>query len=61
MFLEQLMLDAGLDAAFIRRVSKLAYEDQGVYDLMNVWLRSDEEERPEIVGDLEACLGDYAV
>jgi DNA-binding phage protein len=47
------MRDAGLDSTFVVNAAKLAHADQGVYDLMAMWLAAaeDAEEREEIVAD----------
>lgn len=52
---------AGLDSLFIKKVSELAKTDQGVYDLMALWL--DETESPKreaIVADLQKSLDEYS-
>jgi DNA-binding phage protein len=55
------MRDAGLDSTFVVNAAKLAHADQGVYDLMAMWLAAaeDAEEREEIVADLQELLDDY--
>ena len=52
----------GVDPEFIVNVSELARTDQGVYDLMALWLAAKNEpaERDEIVADLQEALDDYA-
>lgn len=56
------MVNAGLDQAFVAAASELARTDQGVYDLMELWMASedDEAERDEIVADIQESLDDYA-
>ena len=52
---------AGLDRTFIRDADELARTDQGVYDLMALWLGEDDvEERGEIIADIQESLDDYA-
>ena len=55
------MKAAGVDPEFIVKVSELARTDQGVYDLMEMWLAAENEpaERDEIVADLQEALDDY--
>lgn len=56
------MMSAGLDHDFIYKASELARTDQGVYDLMALWLGAadDEDERDEILADIQESLDDYA-
>ena len=52
---------AGLDKTFIVAADELARWDQGIYDLMAMWLDADDSaERDEIVADLQDSLDDYA-
>lgn len=55
------MKATGLGAAFIVAASELARTDQGVYDLMAMWLdaKGDDAERDEIVADLQDSIDDY--
>lgn len=53
------MKEARLDPSFIVRASELARFDQGVFDLMALWLAADEAGRAEIVADLQDSLDDY--
>lgn len=55
------MKSAGLDPAFIVAASELARTDQGVYDLMALWLdaKGDDTERDEIIADLQDSIDDY--
>lgn len=55
------MSAAGLDPAFIRAASELARTDQGIYDLMALWLdaKGDGAERDEIAADLQDSIDDY--
>jgi len=51
------MNDAGLPAVFITRCADLARDDQGVFDLMELWFEEEvEEDRGEIVADLQEIL-----
>ena len=55
------MKAAGLDHSFIVKASELARTDQGIYDLMELWLGTSEEaERNEIVADIQDSIDDYA-
>lgn len=56
------MKNAGLDHDFIVKASELARVDQGVYDLMALWLATsgDPAERAEILADIQESLDDYA-
>jgi hypothetical protein len=56
------MRTAGVAPGFIVEVSELARMDQGVYDLMALWLaaKTDTTERDEIIADLQEALDDYA-
>jgi DNA-binding phage protein len=51
----------GLDPDFIVNASELARSDQGVYDLMALWVEADNDvaEREEIVADIQESLDDY--
>jgi len=55
------MNQAGLSRDFIVDASELARSDQGVYDLMNLWLHvgSNPAERNEIVADIQESIDDY--
>ncbi|MBL9109028.1 MAG: helix-turn-helix transcriptional regulator [Myxococcales bacterium] len=55
------MKAAGVDPKFIVNVFELARTDQGVYDLMAMWLAAKNEpaERTEVVADLQEALDDY--
>jgi DNA-binding phage protein len=52
---------AGLDRDFIVEASELARMDQGVYDLVALWVdaATDVAERDEIVADIQESLDDY--
>lgn len=51
------MEDGGLPAEFVGRVIRLALEDQGVFDLMELWVEADADaEREPIVADLQEVL-----
>jgi hypothetical protein len=56
------MKNAGLDHEFIVKASELARTDQGIYDLMALWLdaAADPAERNEIVADIQESIDDYA-
>ncbi len=56
------MKNAGLDHEFIVKASELARTDQGVYDLMALWLGAPagSSERDEIVADIQESIDDYA-
>jgi len=55
------MVNAGLAHRFIFEASELARVDQGVYDLMALWLvvADDDAERDEIVADIQESIDDY--
>jgi DNA invertase Pin-like site-specific DNA recombinase len=54
------MQHAGLDREFIVHAFELAHTDQGVYDLMALWVdATDEDERDEVVADIQESLDDY--
>lgn len=55
------MRNAGLAQDFIVQASELARTDQGVYDLMAMWLaaKGDVDEQREIIADLQESLDDY--
>lgn len=53
------MKEAGIDLNFIIEASEVAKTDQGVYELMEMWLTSSENERLEIIGDIQDSLDDY--
>lgn len=52
------MKRCGVDPDFVKLVSGLAKVDQGVYDLMVMWL--EEDDREEITKDLQDSLNDYS-
>lgn len=55
------MRDAGCDLDFVHRASELARSDQGVFDLMAMWVdATDAAEREEIIADIQESLDDYA-
>jgi hypothetical protein len=50
-----------LDSEFIVSAVKLASFDQGVYDLMMLWLNTSSlNERNEIIKDIEQSIFDYS-
>jgi len=55
------MEKAGLDRNFIVEASDLARSDQGIYDLMALWIdaATDPSERDEVVADIQESLDDY--
>ena len=56
------MKNAGLDPEFIVKASELGRTDQGIYDLMALWMDApgDPAERDEIIADLQESMNDYA-
>lgn len=52
---------AGLDDRFIVAASELARNDQGVFDLMALWIDSESDtiEREKIIADLQKSIDDY--
>ncbi len=56
------MKKAKLDESFIVAASDIAREDQGVFDLMELWLRAagDRAERNELVADLQDAIDEEA-
>ena len=55
------MAAAGLDRRFVASISDLARTDQGVFDLLAMWAdaEGDDDERHEILADLQESLDDY--
>jgi DNA-binding phage protein len=55
------MEKTGLDRDFIVEASELARSDQGIYDLMALWIdaANDPSERDEVVADIQESLDDY--
>lgn len=55
------MEKAQLDRRFIVAASELARTDQGVFDLMALWLEnaSNAEEQAEIIADIQDSIDDY--
>ncbi len=55
------MKAAGVEPTFIVRAFELARADQGVYDLMEMWVAAngDAKERDEILADLQDSVDDY--
>ena len=54
------MEKSGLDGDFIVEASELARTDQGLFDLMALWVdANDATERDEIVADIQESLDDY--
>lgn len=53
------MSDTELPSHFVVQCVRAAMEHEGILDLMVMWLEAeDDEERGEIVGDLQDCLDD---
>lgn len=51
------MADAGLPGEFVSRVIRLAMEDQGVFEIMELWVEAESEaERGPVVADLQDVL-----
>ena len=54
------MLERGVEADLVGRISTLARTDQGTYDLMVLWAAEwDDNERDEILRDMQKSLDDY--
>jgi DNA-binding phage protein len=55
------MQKAGLSGTFIVEASDVARKNQGVYDLMALWMGStaDPAEREEIIADIQDLIDDY--
>jgi DNA-binding phage protein len=55
------MAAVGLDRRFVASISDLARADQGVFDLLAMWVdaEGDDEERDGILVDLQESLDDY--
>lgn len=53
---------SGLATSFIYDAQELARTDQGVFDLMALWMDASDDvaERDEIVADLQESIDDYA-
>ncbi len=49
------MRKVGIDSDFVMKISDLAKVDQGIYDLMALWLaaKNDPDERDQIMLDLK--------
>lgn len=55
------MLERGVEADLVGKISTLARTDQGTYDLMVLWAAEwDDNERDEILRDMQKSLDDYA-
>lgn len=51
------MRHTGLGAGLVRRAQKLAREDQGAYELLELWSEeTDERERQVILADIQDML-----
>ncbi len=49
-----------LDERFVAAAAKIAWDDQGAFDLMNLWGEtSDKAERDEIVADIQDTIDDH--
>ncbi len=48
-----------IDPQFIVESSELARTDQGIYDLMALWLTEGEAEREKILDEIKMTLADY--
>lgn len=58
-YLAAAMNKADLPVPFVERVRALAMDDQGAFDLMELWANAtDANERGEIVADLDELLSD---
>jgi hypothetical protein len=56
------MKKSGLPTSFIVAVVRTAFEYEGVYDLMRLWSEhSGQEEREEIVADLQGVIDDLKI
>jgi DNA-binding phage protein len=55
------MAESGLPAPFIAAAMDLAWQEQGAYELMELWSeRKPGKERDEIVADLQEAVEDWA-
>jgi hypothetical protein len=52
------MRKAGVDADLVDAVMILAHDDQGMFELMELWYNADEQERAEIIIDLRRSVDD---
>jgi hypothetical protein len=50
---------ACVEPTLIAAAAELAQTDQGVFDLLKLWLRAVGQERDEIIGDIRESLADY--
>ena len=53
------MGNAGISHQFIADIQTIAQQDQGAFDLMDMWSKADDDEKDEIVADLDEILDDY--
>ena len=51
---------SGLDREFIVAADELGRTDQGVFDLMALWLEAEHSDRDEIVADIQDAIDDYS-
>jgi hypothetical protein len=55
------MRDSGLSVHFVASAVELATEEQGAYDLLELWHESDaKSERDKIVADLQGAIDEFA-
>jgi len=55
------MKKARLDENFVAAAAKVAWDDQGAFDLMALWAEaSRKSERDELVADIQDTIDDYA-
>jgi hypothetical protein len=59
--LEKAMLQAGCEEDFVNKCARIAFDDQGVYELMEMWVEysGDSIEQHYILKDIEFLLKDY--
>jgi hypothetical protein len=54
------MNKAGIDKELVNEASTLAFQDQGVFDLMELWLEErSEAERAELIKDIQFSIKEY--
>jgi hypothetical protein len=55
------MLRSGIDYALVYKAYRLAEQDQGVFDLMGLWMSAinNPAERSEILSDIQNSIDDY--
>lgn len=57
--IKEAMINDDVNHALLTLACGLAQTDQGIFDLMDMWYECPDQDRYDILKDLESCVKDY--